>query len=800
MAKKRDKPKSPTSAKPRVTSSPQLTSRIGGITLPSRPPDPNVNFFDANRAGRAVVRPTDLVALRIELHNLTVAPGTPPRLQKTGTGAANLIIHFPPQAITEQTFFETKPKGTKTGPPPPAGVPDKPEPSGSEELTGPPVRARISGESRLAFSVPDGFDVDYTLQGILTAIETLPLEVAPNAKPPAPARRSVLFAEVFSSQLATLTATQRATLTSFAARSLRIAAVQGDPATFELRQAMGGPGLRERATLQISPDIGVIVAAGPQPAAPGSRQTAIELPWRLILSPHGAERWRHAKAPVTSPAGRTELWHSRLVAPDHKGLVIEPPHPDAQRTVRAVWALTGEGSTKPMQGKFPVSNDPDEVSLELPTPSTSPFRMPLDDFDRFQIAHLSSNFSRSGYAPRTVGANLLMLSALGGWLDSRGAWTVPPGMSVEEWVHHASMGRDHYVRVVYKGFAFPFGHKVALVKVSERKFHNGALDDDGNPTIEAKTGNTAYLRQRLYIVPRERELTFVEPALKSNDGTRFFQFQMPFSSVRLLTPVTPNLDRPDVAPSGIQIQGQPLSQQMFWPYVDGKPYRLQYSVTDLDGRTEPYDLPMIYIDNTLLPNMATAEAMCEVAKDAWDAAVASQRQAEFKRQRVAFAQSVKAGDTSVQVDKIGFSAEVEANNPTLRAYSANLTRPPFFPKVQEAWVRIAALAELTGSAQNNHVVWNAHYLQHGFDSNQGQVFIDVLPESGMAQLDFSSQGDRSGGFVQPNLKPSAISRLTGPVTGNVSQLHQRHDDGIGCVSDIAVRSAAATALRLHSAW
>ena len=25
-------------------------------------------------------------------------------------------------------------------------------------------------------------------------------------------------------------------------------------------------------------------------------------------------------------------------------------------------------------------------------------------------------------------------------------------MSVEEWVHRASMGRDHYVRVVYKGF------------------------------------------------------------------------------------------------------------------------------------------------------------------------------------------------------------------------------------------------------------------------------------------------------------------------------------------------------------
>ena len=55
---------------------------------------------------------------------------------------------------------------------------------------------------------------------------------------------------------------------------------------------------------------------------------------------------------------------------------------------------------------------------------------------------------------------------------------------------------------------------MALVKVSERKFHNGALNKDGSRWIDAKTGNTAYLRQRLYIVPRERELRFVETSLE----------------------------------------------------------------------------------------------------------------------------------------------------------------------------------------------------------------------------------------------------------------------------------------------
>ena len=159
--------------------------------VPQRPPDPNVNFFDANRAGHAVVRPEDLVALRIELHNLTVTAGNPPRLRKTASGDAHLVVHFPPQAITEETFFETKPKGTNPDPPPPPkGVPDKPEPANgdSDELTGPPVRARISGESRLAFTVPDGFDVEYTLQSVLAAIESLALAVPANAKPPAPAR------------------------------------------------------------------------------------------------------------------------------------------------------------------------------------------------------------------------------------------------------------------------------------------------------------------------------------------------------------------------------------------------------------------------------------------------------------------------------------------------------------------------------------------------------------------------------------------------------------------------------------
>ncbi|MCG6875268.1 MAG: hypothetical protein LJE97_09275 [Betaproteobacteria bacterium] len=730
--------------------------------LPIFSVDPVGNFFDPGRPGNAVVRPDDLVALRIELHNLSVQPGSPPRLKKTGGGAAHLVLHFPPQAITEQTFFERNPEGADSET---TGL-------GSDALTGPPVRARISGESRLAFTVPDGFDVPYTLEGVLAAVEELALSVPANAKPPGTRGSFASVGELFAADISKLSAAQRAALSNYAVRTLRIAAVQGDMATVQLRQASGGKGLRTlRASAVDKVVIDVGVTPGPiiarptissRPALPGSRHTAIELPWRLILSPHSAERWRHAKTPVTSPATqRTELWHSRLVAPKSDGSFIEPPRPDNQRTVRAVWALTGEGSTQPMQGTFPAT---------LPPPNAIPFLMPLEDFDRFQFVHLSSNFSSRKYAPTAVGVNLLMLSALGGWLDSRGAWDPPAGLSVEEWVHRAAMARDHYVRVVYKGFLFPLGHRVALVKVSERKFHNGARDDDNQPTIEQKSGNTAYLRQRFFIIIRERERRFVDPNLTNKAGDVYYQFQLPFSSVRILTAVTPNLDPPNESPS--EVNG--LGQTMFWPHVNGQPFRFQCAATDVDGRTVQFELPMIFLDNTLVnpgplssaPNYATAEGHAQTAKTDW-LARAGLRVAQLKQQRVALAQSVKAGDTTVQVQEMSFDAEVESGNAKLRTYSAELSRPIFYPKVDEARVSIAALAQLTGSAKTNKVKWNAFYLQHGFKSaNEGQVFVDVVSESDMAQLDFSTQGDRSGGFVQPNLKPGAISRLAGPVSGD----------------------------------
>ncbi|HKX41758.1 MAG TPA: hypothetical protein VJO99_11405 [Burkholderiaceae bacterium] len=736
------------------------------------------SLFDHAKPGTPVVRPSDLLALRLELVNMSVKPGTPPLLTRGIKGQpAFIVLHFPPQAIAEQVYFQAAVPGTKA-PRVPNGAPAPSAPNLSEKPDAPPIRARTANESRLVFKVDDpGFSVPWRLADVLAACEKLALSVPANALPRSSGRLGVGAGGFSRADIAKLPSSQRAALSSFALRSLAITAQEGPASTVLLaRISQGG----NKLGLALAPDRVPVFKIKPRPALPGATQTSIEMPWRLVLSPHAGERWHHAHDPVISPVtNRTELWHSRLVAPDAKGQVIEPPRPDPLRSTRAVWALTGEGSTQPMQSKFPVTAD-----LPSTAGAPSPFRATLHDFDRFQIAHLSSNFSVSNYTPLPMDTNLMLLSSLGGWLDARGAWE-PPGLSVEEWVHRATMGRDHYVRVVYKGYLFPFGHRVALIKVSERKFHSGRAGTESLP------GNPAYLRQRMFILVRERERTFVDPQLVATDG-RSFQRQFPFNSVRLLTEVTPDIDPPESAASAIGGFGQTL----FWPCVGGQAFAFRCVGTDIDGRRSQFELPMIFMDNTLASprslvkgklvadNAAftAASVNAGVAQNEWltNGARADRRIALFKRQRIALAPSLKSGDTSAEIEQLEFGAEIQAASNGLRTYSQSLTRPMFYPSVISKKVRIAALTQLSGSEKSNTLTWNATYLKTGFDAaNKGQVFADVKPESTMAQLDFSTQGDRSGGFVQPNLKPSALSRLTGPVAGDATQFLQGKLDPAG---------------------
>lgn len=774
-------------------------------------PDSVGNLFDASRAGQPVVRPDDLLALRVQLVNLQVVPGNPPRVRHPGQTVGYLVLHFPPQSIAEEVFYEAPLPGvdenTADKPPPPAQQP-APLPPGDNNVDPPPIRARAAGESRLVFEWPVGFEADYTVEGLLGAVQQLAMRVPKNAKP-----RAVSIPELSWWPGALLKQTLTKAVSSPASTSGRTTAL----GSYSLRQVSialrGGPAAQatlSRRLVDVVPARALAVAtqpprltrplSRPEPALPTATETAIELPWRLIVSPHSGERWRHAALAVTSLATRrTELWHSRLVGSAATGArAIEPPHADSQRTVRAVWATTGNFG-RPMQSKFP------QGITEMPTPGEGdPFLGTLSDYDRYQVAHLSSNFGMSNYQPEPVDTRLLMLSALGGWLDSRGAWD-PPGLDVEEWVHRASMGRDHYVRVVYRGVLFPFGHRVALIKVSERKFHG-------------IHGNAAYLRQRMFMVVRERERRYddageLKPYGAANDSVKN---EFPFTQVRMLTTVTPDLSMPSLT----QINGR--GQQLFWPAVGpgSTPplFKFRMSATDLDGRNVEFELPLIFMSNMLAsprtrsgkklvplytgaaagpPPLVGAAEAAQMAMASWVATqtpdgiaapnATDRTAAPMKRQRIAMAPSAKAGDTAIEAVSMTFGAHIPGVIPgvaspsaaaktasinAFKGFSKGLSRPMFFPRVVRAQTRIGALAQLSGSEKLNLLRWNDTYSRLGFNaaSNKGEVFADVVDTPDKAQLDFSKQGDRSGGFVMPNLNPSALSRALGPTAGPVGDV------------------------------
>ena len=166
----------------------------------------------------AVVRREDLLVLRFAFSNLLLNEAGTHLVRLDPAQPAMITIHFPPQHLAEEAFFQDNSGGRPPGPI--------------------PVRARLAGGSRMVFRLPDALDqLPYTLDALLDWAQFAPV---------------------------------------LAASALPAAATTG-PAITPLTGA----------------------------------ETAIEFPYRLLLSPDGQGGWHHAHQPVVHQ-GRYELWHSRL--------------------------------------------------------------------------------------------------------------------------------------------------------------------------------------------------------------------------------------------------------------------------------------------------------------------------------------------------------------------------------------------------------------------------------------------------------------------------------------------------------
>jgi hypothetical protein len=465
---------------------------------------------------------------------------------------------------------------------------------------------------------------------------------------------------------------------------------------------------------------------GPPPiVAPALTETAIEAPWQLVVSPDQTGRWAHSSEPVTHAQGGAtwvELWHTILGTDDGSGGVNVPPR--SLPFVRAIW------------------------TPGYPTPPSEPFDpVSLTAGQRAELVRNTSAYVDdlgNPRAPTPARAELLMLTPLGASFNLGGFW---PTDNLIAWTHRASLGRDTFVRVVERGYLYPFGHPASLVTITERIFAADAAGDV-----------VAYLRQREFVVVRQARLDFTAAPFDAvGDPT---QRQMPFRALELTTLVTPDLDM--TSNSQTDVSGALTHPDCFWLVAGGTDVAFRVRATDWIGRVVDFDAPAIFVKagaptvNVYDPTQGGGGvAGMAAVRDAFVVSANDPRRArDFNGQTVAFAAPGDPGDTDANVDTINFDSAPWAGDQSADAGA-------FFAVLSEdgnygADVHLQAVQAVLGQDLPLRVVYSDAYLTDGFGGvNQGDSFLEV-PPSFVKKLDTPVKN--SGGMATPTQDVEVITR------------------------------------------
>jgi hypothetical protein len=731
-----------------------------------------------------VVRPEDLVALTVEAIGCELIGGKAPRLQPlAGETEARLVVRYSFQHLAERAFYEggdvsAVDAANPTKPPesPPAGsqIAD-PRPS-------PPVDARAANGSRLVFEVLAGETIPFSTAGILAAMSRLKPLVHKLAVPgAAPSGQSQLASGLFAH--VRLIALPDGLIGALSANSLHarkakrsearsLGAARPGDAIGEIqydanasrrsrRLLLGRTALLDQSTkaplgsqtrigvvvgddrFEVSPIFGLGGLIGPHlqrprmprkySYPPGADETAIEAPYRLIISPSDEGRWKHALEPVRAgPDGtHVELWHSRLgqlkTSPEGKQEIDE--RDAGRRIVRAVWARDRDGYS-------PATwRDPTFLDSSLPKwPSNLPFRTSLDRLDRHMLVRQTAETvpgTKRAIEPLPLAATALWLSSLGAWLKLHGSWNTKPYSdasfpSILFMNYAAPLGRDQYVEVAYPGYLFPFGHSATLVKVTERKMKEAA------PSLAA-------LYQRKFLVIGEPRRVYGD------------QRDLPFADVEIRPLVTPPLDDPGTSP------------MLFWPTVGGQPLMFEIRALDQEAQHVKLHMPLLWVAERNRQYGAIEEAY----RDASYTGQADSRLREVPAfgQQIAFAPSKAAQVATLPTDSLRFLGTAGPGSSV--------------PRMSSARVVIPAIQQLSPGPPTP-IFYHPLYKSEGFESpnNTAEMWAKVLlagetdedaqfdPPVDLPQLRFGKDGastDRSGGFLAPSVPIRGLSRVTGAV-------------------------------------
>lgn len=487
---------------------------------------------------------------------------------------------------------------------------------------------------------------------------------------------------------------------------------------------------------------------GPGLAQPSDKQTALELPTGLILSPDASGGWMHELDPIEHE-GRYELWQTRLGerSTDEQGAVTVRPSQD--RTARVIWtpdpAIPFLNSLKSADRRDIAQLTSDFTLPHPPSWATGNFVRRAMWLFRLRTAGLPSS-----YMPRPVAVRRLMLSALGAWANLESAWDYPtiipgqndglgfPQLALEQWLHRTSQGRDQYVRTVEKAFLCDVANRASIVTITEREFQPTLVRTDHTPQgAVAIFGSVAYLRQRVYVVPQEREKDYGALSASYAHESR----EQPLRRMRITTDITPALDPTDFT-------------KAFWPVVGGQDFKFKFVGEDWDGRTVTFERPLLVIP---LRAVRSASDWAQINQQYNSIATLWRRTVDLGSQAVAFAPSEAddPGKTHLKSGSIVFRAQPVANVNTLPP-----AHPPFLPEVVSSRVSIPSLEQLLGKPTSVEIEFDPDYLQHGLVANANKAEVFARLKQPLA-LPFAA--DKAGGLIKPDSTIGALSRSMGPV-------------------------------------
>ncbi len=550
-------------------------------------------------------------------------------------------------------------------------------------------------------------------------------------------------------------------------------------------------------------------------APPGDFETALEVPTRLLLSPAQDSVWSTPRplprniSGAFAPEETVPLWRAEFHERD-------PDNP----SLRAVW------SPDLVPGSFGGGERPPDDGPFAPWDPAETFRTAIAPLDRHELVGLTSIYglpalARIGadgslhrsqarippeyafsdladpdqvsiYLPQAMTPRSLSLSPLGASLDLDVSF-VPPaaakasGMKAEDYLYgtfglarleiEMDYGVDELVEIVRKGFLFPLGHQAAYVSTTRREIVPAPLLVEPNRVRLA-----AYPIQRLSVrVTRPEQL--YGASWQRNEGRG-----LPARSIRLLTLSTPDLVDPRTGGS-TQTGGSVVETASgrlsgiaglaFWPRTrrssaGNVPFRMR-----IDGRAEPVQMPLIFVDNAAANNEASVEALKNYYNRSEREAGPPGDAARFNvvahgGTTRTYAAAYKPGDTDYATDWQEIDAEGRSG-PRPFAFDpvlAGADQPPFFPRLRMAQIRARQIGQLTGlPAPAVLVAYGAGYLENGFKREVGDTpmplrFLEVMgdrPTFGMGQ-----NGDRVGATGRPSFQVAGFSRQYGPVSEGAS--------------------------------